>query len=111
MYTGGVEILIREQIDHHITHIHQINRRLPNVTLQSKNSHKPLTILNTYAPHKGYAKLEQKEHWGKANQSIENTKSKYVNMARRHRWGNWENKNRGGIAAGNNWPIHNSERS
>ena len=64
-------ILVHEELEHHIVNIQRINARIIQVTLHSKNSHTPLTILCTYAPHSGKTKIQQKEHWGEVENTIE----------------------------------------
>ena len=64
-------ILIRNDLQQHITHITQINNRIMHLTLQSKKSHKPITILNTYAPGKSKGEKEQQEHWQKVKEILE----------------------------------------
>ena len=39
MAIGGVAILIREELEHHITHIHRVGRRIMKITLHSEESH------------------------------------------------------------------------
>ena len=41
------------------------------VTLQSDNATTPITILTTYAPHKGYTATERKQHWDKVEDTIQ----------------------------------------
>jgi len=73
MSEGGVAILIHENIAPHITHIHRISRRTVKITLQSKNSHTPVTIINTYAPHQG-----------KTNSNKKNTGKKHKKQYKKH---------------------------
>ena len=54
-----VETSIRETLGRHITNIRRISSRTITVTLQSKLSHKPITIISTYAPHQGQRKHGQ----------------------------------------------------
>ena len=63
MSTGGVAILIHENLEQHILHIHRISHRVLKITMHSKETQTPVTIITTYAPHKGKSKKEQKEHW------------------------------------------------
>ena len=51
--TAGVAILVHEELEHHIVNLKRINERIMQLTLHSKHSHTPLTILCTYAPHGG----------------------------------------------------------
>ena len=41
------------------------------VTLQSEKATTPITILTTYAPHKGYSAKERKQHWGIVEETIQ----------------------------------------
>ena len=61
--TGGVAILIHEELEHDIVLIKRIDARIIQITLHSQNSHTPLTILCTYAQRSGKSKIEQKKHW------------------------------------------------
>ena len=53
MHIGGVAILVQEELSQHIVAINRIDNRIKHITLQSPNSHTPITIINSYAPHKG----------------------------------------------------------
>jgi len=41
------------------------------VTLQSDKATTPITILTTYAPHKGYTATDRKQHWDKVENAIQ----------------------------------------
>jgi len=41
------------------------------VTLQHEKALTPITILTTYAPHKGYPAQDRKQHWGQVEQTIQ----------------------------------------
>ena len=45
--TGGLAILIHEELEHRISHIHRIDHRILKITLQSRESHTPITIITT----------------------------------------------------------------
>ena len=47
MSTGGLSILIRESIEHHITHIRWISSGATKITIRIKQSHTPVTVINT----------------------------------------------------------------
>jgi len=70
MPIGGAAILIHEDLAQHIVHIHRVNHRIVKIILRSEESHAPITIINTYEPHRGKTKLEQSEHWEKVQEII-----------------------------------------
>ena len=80
MPVGGVAILVHEDIERHIVHIHRINHRIMKITLRSDESHTPVAITNTYAPHQGKTKVEQDAHWKQAQQTIADTPSKHLKI-------------------------------
>ena len=73
MPMGGVAIMVHEDLESHISHIHRIDHRIIKITLQSTESHTPITIINTYAPHTGRSQKEKQEHWQKARETIQQT--------------------------------------
>ena len=48
------------------------------ITLNSEQSHTPITILNTYAPHQGKNKAEQQEHWEEVQKTIKEIPTKHL---------------------------------
>lgn len=78
MSEGGVDIIIHQAIATHITHMRRIIHRTIKHTIRSNKSHTPVTIVNTYAPHKGERNPDQKEHWGEAQQSTQWTPGKHL---------------------------------
>jgi len=54
--TAGVAILVHGELEHHIVNIKRADARIMKITLHIKQSHTPLTILFTYAPHGGKTK-------------------------------------------------------
>lgn len=76
--TGGVAILIHNDLEQHITHIEQINNRTMHLTLQSNKTHTPITILNTYAPDNSKGRKEQKEHWQKVKEVLGRISKKHI---------------------------------
>ena len=76
--TGGVAILIHNELEQHITHITRINNRIMHLTLQSQNSHRPKAILNTYASHSGKGKKEQKDHWRQVKETLEIIPTRHI---------------------------------
>ena len=80
MAEGGVAILIHEDLEQHITHIHRINHRIMKITMHSEESHTPVTIINTYAPHQGKTKTEQQEHWKMVQQTLKTTPRKHLTI-------------------------------
>ena len=69
-HIGGSAIEIRQEMAQRLSVIRRINNRLLLVTLRRQDSHKPLTILVTYAPHHGYKQIEQQTQWRDAQQTI-----------------------------------------
>ena len=64
----------------HISTIERINGRIPNVTLDHKETHTPITLLVTYAPRKGYANQEKRKHWDEVGQVIETIPKKHTTI-------------------------------
>ena len=77
---AGVAILIHEELEHHIVNIKRTNERIIQVALHSKNSHTPLTILCTYAPHSGKTKMEKKDHWEEVKNQIAEIPNKHITI-------------------------------
>ena len=57
-------------MEKHIGTIRRIDHRIMTVTLQHEDALTPITIITSYAPHKGYNSTERKKHWGKLEQTI-----------------------------------------
>ena len=47
-------------------------------TLQHEQSITPITILTTYAPHKGYTSTDRKKHWGEVEQTIQEIPKRHM---------------------------------
>ena len=68
---GGVATLLRQDLTPYISTIKRIDRRIMTVTLQDSKALTPITILTTYAPHKGYTATERKQHRDKVDETIQ----------------------------------------
>ena len=79
---GGVAILVREELEPHISHIRRVNHRIVKITLQSEQKHTPVTIINTYAPHQGKTKLERTERWAQVQQTTTSIPNKRLKIWR-----------------------------
>ena len=55
-FIGEVATMIHESATQHITHIRRISPRITRATLHRKESHTPVTISTTCAPHRGKTK-------------------------------------------------------
>jgi len=75
---AGVAIHVHEELEHHIVNIKRIDARIMQLALHSKQSHTPLTILCTYAPHGGKTKVSQNEQWGKVRQTLQETSNRHL---------------------------------
>ena len=53
MKTGGVEIMINQALERHISTTERSVHRLLKLTLHDQQNNIPITILASYAPHKG----------------------------------------------------------
>ena len=71
MYQGGVAILIHTDMQQHIHQITRGDRRILKITLKSNRSSIPITIISSYAPHKGYKNETRNPQWAKLEQTIE----------------------------------------
>ena len=72
-YTGGVGMLIEQNLAEHIISIESEDGRILKVTLDNTEvpNSKPLTIICTYAPHSGYRCKDRRTHWNMVNKWIE----------------------------------------
>jgi len=50
------------------------------VTLSHKNALTPITILTTYAPHKGYSAQERKKHWDQVDNTIQQIPKRHMTI-------------------------------
>jgi len=72
LHQGGVATLIHQDITPpYISTIKRVDRRITTVALQSEKATTPITILTTYAPHKGYSAKERKQHWDNVEETIQ----------------------------------------
>jgi len=92
LHDGGAAILIHEHLERRIIYIHRIDRQILHVTLHSKQSHMPLTILTTYAPRKAYPENNKKNTGENTRNNKRNTTKTHDNLARRHKWAIRRNK-------------------
>ena len=63
----------------HISMIQRIDHRILKVTLGHPETHTPLTILATYAPHQGYTKHEN-THWGNVRKTLKATPRNHMTI-------------------------------
>ena len=59
-YIGGLAIAIRQEITQHITIINSVGYRIIAITLQHRELHTTLAIINTYVPRKDVQKQTKK---------------------------------------------------
>ena len=69
-----------------------INHRIQTVTLQIPKSHTPVTIINTYAPHKGISKKEQREHWNGVEKPLKQYRVQIYKSGAHMQMGSWGNQ-------------------
>lgn len=70
MYQGGVAIIIHADMQQHIHQITRINHRILKITLKSQRPSIPITLITSYAPHKGYKHEIRNLHWETLEQVI-----------------------------------------
>ena len=75
MCHGGVAVLVREGMRHHIKQVELIGRRVLITTLANKNETTPIDALETYAPRTGYALADKKQHWRISQETIKRIKT------------------------------------
>jgi len=75
---GVVAILIHEDLENHIVHIHRVSHGIVKITLHIAQAHTPIAIINTYASHKGKTKQEQHEHWKHVHEVVKDTPRRHL---------------------------------
>ena len=77
---GGVAIILEPNIANMIFAIERIDNRIITITLDTPNNPIPVTIINTYAPHKGYRDEIRKEHWEKVTKQLGKIPKKHLKI-------------------------------
>merc|ERR1712112_186890 len=62
-YIAGMAIAVHQEMAPHISTIQRVDNRSLKITLDRPETHTPLTIIETYAPHQGYSNHEKNKHW------------------------------------------------
>ena len=86
MPTGGVAILIHESIEHHITHIQQINSRIIVITLHSKCSHPTDNNKHIRTTQRKKEKRTKTTLGGSEANNKLHTEKTHKNMVCRYKW-------------------------
>ena len=73
-------IAVRHEMAPHISTIQRIDNRILKITLDHPDTHTPLTIIATYAPHQGYSNHEKNNHWEAVHKTLTETPRQHMTM-------------------------------
>jgi len=73
-----VSIAVHQEMAPHISTIQRIDNRILKITLDHPETHTPLTIIATYAPHQGYSNHEKNKHWEAVHKTLTETPRQHM---------------------------------
>ena len=69
-YIAGASVAIHQDLAPRISTIQRIGQWITKIPLDREEMNKPVTVLVTYAPRRGYSNRDKKERWGAAQKQM-----------------------------------------
>jgi len=79
-HISGIAIAIHEELDQHVCMVNRINESIMTITLDREQTHTPIAIIATYAPHQGYNNHEKNKHWEQVGKMLQEIPRKHMKI-------------------------------